>query len=282
MVAFTIFWFSVYRYGIFYMIAFILWYLFLARIWKQEYFKKYPKLQKILTTELEDMLCVLVIWVLLWWRLWHVLIYWNWYYFHHLWEIFKVWEWGMSFIWWIIWVWTISALYLYLKKLTWKEILIFYDIILIITPLGILIWRLWNYLNQELYWIPISEIPNWLASIFESLWLTHNYSNIDKEIRVNTNFLSMILEGALIFILQIISFYKMIKNHKYKIWRLSTNFMLYYPIIRFFLEYLRADSQEEFVWIFTKSQRFFLLFILIAISVKYQVRKREPLTIDKK
>jgi prolipoprotein diacylglyceryltransferase len=77
---------------------------------------------------------------------------------------------------------------------------------------------------------------------------------------VNTNFLSMILEGALIFILQIINFYKMIKNHKYKIWRLSTNFMLYYPIIRFFLEYLRADSQEEFVWIFTKSQRFFLLF----------------------
>ena len=284
MVAFTIFWFSVYRYGIFYAISFILWYFWLSRVGKKEWFKNYPKVQYFLTDGLEDFLLRIAIWVVLGWRLWHVLIYWNWYYFSHPAEILEVWKWWMSFIWWIIGVVICLFSYLFYKKVSFRDVIILCDMVLVFVPLGILLWRLGNFLNQELYWIPITEIPWELAQVLTTLWLTHVYSQIDKFQRVNTNFLSMLLEGLLILISQIILLIRMVRKKEYRVWQLSTSFLLYYSIIRFFLEYLRADSQQEFVWFCTKSQRFFVIFVLIAIVLKFYFNSRKEfhLSLSKK
>ena len=284
MVAFTIFWFSVYRYGIFYAISFILWYSWLSRVGKKEWFKNYPKVQYFLTNGLEDFLLVIALWVVLGWRLWHVLIYGNWYYFSHPAEILEVWKWWMSFIWWIIGVVICLFSYLFYKKASFRDVIILFDMVLVFVPLGILLWRLGNFLNQELYWIPITEIPWELAQVLTTLWLTHVYSQIDKFQRVNTNFLSMILEGLLILISQIILLIRMVRKKEYRVWQLSTSFLLYYSIIRFFLEYLRADSQQEFVWLCTKSQWFFVIFVLIAIVLKFYFNSRKEfhLSLSKK
>jgi len=277
MVAFTLFWISIYWYGIFYMIAFILGYCFLKRVGKQSRFSNYPHLHAMLNEHLEDLLCFIILGVLIGGRLGHVLIYGNGYYFQHWIEIFQVWKGGMSFIGGMIGVTLSMWGYLLYHKLSRKEIIVLFDLILIITPIGIALWRLGNFLNQELYGIPIQDIPSWLATLLQNLGLTHQYSEIDNEIRVNTNFLSILLEWILLCIIQITIFHSMIKKKEFYIWILATNFLLYYSIIRFFLEYLRADSQEEFIGIFTKSQRFFLLFILIAIILKIRIRKEKTL-----
>ncbi len=146
-----------------------------------------------------------------------MLIYGNGYYFQHFGEIFKVWEGGMSFIGGILGVLVSVAVLCMLKRLTRKDFLMLFDLMLIFVPLGIFFGRFGNFLNQELYGIPISELPNWLNQIFSSLGLVHQYAKIDELQRVNTNFLSMILEGLLLFGIQIFGFWSAIQKKRRKI-----------------------------------------------------------------
>ena len=266
MVAFTIFWRDIYRYGIFYLIWFIISYIFLYIIWKKHIFQKFPQLQNLLENDLETLFIILILWVLIWWRLWHVLIYDFQYFLNNPVDIIKVWQWWMSFIWWLLWVIIWISLLLYKRKFSRKEFIILLDLLACILPLCIALWRLWNFLNQELYWIIFNNPfwwTKWTIWTLTSLWFLHIYDKVDSLLRINTNLLSMIFEWILLFITLLIILIKQIKNDKRKIWKISMVFLLWYSIIRFFLEYLRQDSQSEFIWPFTKSQRFFLLFTII-------------------
>ena len=106
---------------------------------------------------------------------------------------------------------------------------------------------------------------NSTISIWTSLWFLHIYDKIDLSLRINTNLLSIIFEWVLLFICLIIIFWKQIEQKKRKVWKISMIFLFRYSLVRFLLEYLRQDSQAEFVWPFTKSQRFFIIFIIIWI-----------------
>jgi prolipoprotein diacylglyceryltransferase len=75
MIAFEIFGFSVYRYGIFYFISFLIGYGCLAFVGKQEWFHKFPALQHTLTTNLDYLFIFLLLGVLVGGRLGHVFIY---------------------------------------------------------------------------------------------------------------------------------------------------------------------------------------------------------------
>ena len=287
MVAFTIFWWDIYRYGIFYLIGFVLTYCFLSFIWKKKFFHKFPKLQNLLENDLETVFIILILWVLIWWRLGHVLIYDFNYFLNNPWDIFKVWQWWMSFIWWLLWVIIWVSLFLLKKKLSGKESIILLDLLACILPLCIALWRLWNFLNQELYWI-IFNNPFWRTKstiwTLTSLWFLHTYDKADSALRINTNLLSIIFEWILLFTTLIIIFVKQIKNNKRKIWKISMIFLLRYSIVRFFLEYLRQDSQFEFIWPFTKSQRFFAIFTItwIIITIRLSHCQKENLETKKK
>lgn len=279
MIAFQIFWFSVYWYGIFYALAFLLGYFGLSWIGQKKRFITFPKVQYFLTEGLENLILAIAFGVLIWGRLGHILIYGEGYYFQHLSEIVKVREGWMSFIGWIFGVVLAVALLLWIKKVTRKDFLLLFDMILIFVPLGIFFGRFGNFLNQELYGIVVSEIPLWLGNFFSSLGLVHQYSKVDDLLRINTNFLAMIFEWLLLFAFQGIVFLRMLKRKQIKIWLLASNFLLRYSIVRFLLEYLRADSQLEFTGMFTKSQRFFLFFIVISIWLKWILRKNHSLSI---
>lgn len=264
MVAFQLFWFSVYWYGIFYFIAFVVGYCFLYFLGKKQYFKRYPALQKALTSNLDYLIVFLLLGVLVWGRLGHVFIYdfgsfvGNWF------SIFTVWNWWMSFIGGTIGVIIASFLFKTFSKLSWKEFFILFDCILVVVPFGILLWRLWNYLNQELYGIIFTNpwFSESLITLLKSFWILHVYSNVDSFLRINTNLLSMIFEGALLLFLNSFLLYSMLKKKKFSIARISSCFVIWYSIFRFLFEYLRNDSQLEFVGLFTKSQRFFLFFFI--------------------
>ena len=265
MIAFSIFWRDIYRYWIFYLIGFLLAYCFLYFIWKKRYFHKFPKLQNLLENDLETLFIILILWVLIWWRLGHVFIYDFQYFINNPLNIFKIWQWGMSFIGWILWVVIWVTLFIRKKKFSRKEYIILLDLMCCILPLCIAFWRLWNFINQELYWIVFNN-PFWWSETtvwtLTSLWFLHIYDRVDSLLRINTNLLSIIFEWILLFITLIIIFIKQIKSDKRKIWKIWVIFLLRYSIIRFLFEYLRQDSQSEFVWPFTKSQRFFVIFII--------------------
>jgi phosphatidylglycerol:prolipoprotein diacylglycerol transferase len=285
MIAFSIFWINIYRYWIFYLLWFIISYIFLLWIWKKKYFKKYKKLQNILENDLETLFIILILWVLIWWRLWHVLIYDLKYFLNYPLDIFKIRQWGMSFIWWIIWVIIWIFIFLRTRKFWKKEFIILLDLLACILPLCIALWRLWNFLNQELYWI-IFNNPLWRSETtiwtLSSLWFLHIYDKIDSTLRINTNFLSMIFEWILLFIVLIIVFIKQIKEKKRKIWKISMIFLLRYSTVRFLLEYLRQDSQSEFIWLFTKSQRFFIIFIITGIIITIYLNHQQKENLENK
>ena len=275
MVAFQVFGFSVYWYWIFYALAFLVGYFWLAFLGKKQRFSKNPTLHYFLTEGLESLMITLVLWVMVWGRLGHVLIYGEGYYRQHLIKIFAVWEWGMSFIGGIIGV--LLGVLLLIRKKKWgkKEFFLLFDILLLFVPLGILLGRLGNFLNQELYGIPIMQLSAALSSLFTTLNLTHIYPLVDPLVRVNTNFLSMIFEGGLLLFGVWLLFFSQYKKNQRNVWSISVFFLFFYSLIRFFLEYLRADSQLEFIWVFTKSQWFFLVFMVISLGITYFLYKKK-------
>jgi phosphatidylglycerol:prolipoprotein diacylglycerol transferase len=270
MIAFSIFWRNIYRYGIFYLIGFLLAYCFLYFIWRKKYFHKFPKLQNLLENDLETLFIILILWVLIWWRIGHVLIYDFQYFINNPINILKIWQWWMSFIGWILGVVLWVTIFIWNKKFSQKEFIILLDLLCCILPLCIAFWRLWNFLNQELYWIVFNNPlwrSEWTIWTLTSLWFLHIYDKIDSTVRINTNLLSIIFEWILLFTTLLIIFIKQIKNDKRKIWKIWVIFLLRYSIIRFLFEYLRQDSQFEFIWPFTKSQRFFIIFIIVGITI---------------
>lgn len=216
--------FNVYWYGVFYFISFLLGYGFLAFLGKQGYFRKFPAVQQTLTTNLETFLMFLLLGVLVGGRLGHVFIYdlgsfiGNWR------EIFAVWKGGMSFIGGGVGVVVAVLLFRFLYKLSWKEFLVLFDTLLVVIPVGILLGRFGNYLNQELYGISVqvngfSQFirPTPVVDVLWKFGLLHIYPNVDGNLRVNTNLLSMLFEGACLFVVNGGVLLCMVKKKYFKI-----------------------------------------------------------------
>ena len=270
MVAFSIGSVNIYRYGIFYFIAFLVGYVFFHRIAKKNIFwTKFPGVQTFLQENIDDLMLCLFFGVLVWGRLGQVFIYDFQYYLHHPIEIFQVRRGWMSFIWWMLWV-TLAFLGLARKKkLKLKEIVLLFDIILAIVPFGIMLGRIGNFLNQELYGVVVSNrLPRlWypLFSLLNDLNIFHVYSQIDTQLRVNTNFLASFFEGLVLLIITMSIIRTRVKTKAPQPGKIVAVFLIGYSFIRFMLEYLRADAQLEFHGWFSVSQWFFIGFFIVGI-----------------
>lgn len=272
MVAFSIGSFSVYRYGIFYFVAFLVAYLFFQRIIKKNIFwAHFPRLQTFLQDHLDDFMLCIFFGVLLWGRLWHIIIYDLQYYLQHPGEIFQIWRWGMSFIGGIFGVTIALLLLAWRNRLTPKEFLLVGDLIFAILPFGIMLGRIGNFLNQELYgvvvssWLPRLWYP--LFSLLNDLKIFHVYPQVDSFLRVNTNLLASFFEWFVLLLITLSIIRQRVKMKQPQPGKILATFLIGYSFIRFLLEYLRADSQLEFHGLFSTSQRFFIGFFLIGIGV---------------
>ena len=84
------------------------------------------------------------------------------------------------------------------KKFSFQEIVLLFDIVLAIVPFGIMIGRIGNFLNQELYgiivtdWLPRLGYP--VFAFLQQINIFHVYPQIDSLLRLNTNFLSSFFE----------------------------------------------------------------------------------------
>ena len=270
MIAFSIGSIDVYRYGIFYFIAFLVGYLFFHRIAKQNIFwTKFPRVQTFFQKHIDDLILCIFFGVLVWWRLGHVIIYDFQYYWSHPGDILQIRRWWMSFIGGIFGV-TIALVMLARKKrFTAKELLLLGDMIFAILPFGIMVGRIGNFLNQELYGIVVSDwLPRlWypLFSILNDFNVFYVYTQVDNQLRVNTNLLASCLEWLVLLILTLSVVRKRVRTKSPQPGKIVAVFLIWYSFIRFVLEYLRADSQLEFHGWFTTSQRFFLWFFLLGV-----------------
>ncbi|MFZ2150589.1 MAG: prolipoprotein diacylglyceryl transferase [Candidatus Absconditicoccaceae bacterium] len=272
---------DIYRYGIFYVLAFLSAYAFFSLLAKKQVFIKYPRIHLLLQNHVDDIILYSVLGVLIGGRLGQVLFYDLNYYLTNPIEILQFWKGGMSFIGGMIGVLISLIIFVRKRKLKKYELVWILDLVLTITPLGIMLGRIGNFLNQELYGIIVPYnfwgLSNPIINLFQKLHIFHIYSNIDTFLRVNTNLLASFFEGFLLLIVTSLILRNFIRKGTYRIGYITGIFLIWYSSVRFFLEYLRMDSQSEFIFYLSKSQRFFVVFF--AFGLFFLLKKSSKIVI---
>ncbi len=271
-----IFWFKIYFYGLVYAIWFLIWYLFFLWLGKQEFsfIRKRRNLSELFNRWIDDLFLAIVLWIIIGWRLWHVIIYNLNYYLEKPIEIFYLWNWWMSFVWAVIGV-VFGLYWIYKKyKLMFEDLLVLSDLILVVFPFILIFGRITNFLNQELYGRTIDSLWS-IWNFFDKIWLVYVYNKVDNNIRINTNFLEAILEGFVIFIINFYLFIKYYIKDKINPWFITWMFLILYGIFRFFIEYLREYNNTEYILFFTKTQLIMLVFMFLGIYLIFSWKRKD-------
>ena len=216
--------------------------------------------ETIKKSDLDDLLIYLVIGIVLGGRLGYVIFYNLEYYIQNFLEIFKYWKGGMSFHGGLLGV--IIAIFLFSKnknanffKLT--------DIIACVSPIGLFLGRIANFINGELYG-KISTLP-W-AVVFP------NGGNIPRH---PSQIYEAILEGLVLFIL--INFLAIKKKLITKAGYISCFFLISYSIFRIFVENFREVDQHigYFFNYFSMGTLLSILTLITGFLIIFFIKKNE-------
>ena len=264
MVAFHLFGWPIYRYGIGYAITFIVGYWRLGWVASTQVMTKYTHLKRFLEQHRDDLFLAIVLWVIVGWRVGEIFLYAPSYYRTHPEALAAVRQWGMSFVGGIIGVIIALILVMWRYKLSRRDMRVLWDIVVCIVPLGSLLWRISNMLNQELYGLPIDRLPVRRAEVLTKLHLTYVYTQIDEQLRVNTNIIQSILEWALIRIVLLVLFQKYRRKGRWAEGKLGAVFLMLYGIMRFGAEFFKDLPVNEQLGVISISQ--VLSIILIGVG----------------
>lgn len=279
-IAFTLWPVTVHWYGIAYLTAF-LWGYLIIKLCNKWWLRNNPQpINQFINQNLDDILFWTMIGVLWWGRLWHVLIYDPWYYLAHPTDIVKIWQWGMSFVWWFIGVALTTLSLCRHHKLTLKQVLNLLDWIVLVLPVGIIAWRYANYLNQELVGKIISseQMQSSINSTMQSLNLWTTYSRVDTALRWNTNRIELAWEWIIWALIVWTVYYTMKRAKKWTIWRITWWFTIWYSLIRIILETFRDNPPTESIGMINKTHIFMVLFLLAGIYVLIRWKKQTDMT----
>ena len=173
--------------------------------------------------DFDDLISYIIISIILGGRLGYILFYNFDYYFKNPIEIIKIWEGGMSFHGALIGIVLSTYLFEKSKKVPTFSLL---DIIACMSPIGLFLGRVSNFINSELY--GVSTKVSW-AVIFP---------NIDNIPRHPSQIYEAILEGIILFIiLNYLYIYKKVQNGI-----CSSYFLILYGIFRIICEQFREPD----------------------------------------
>ena len=238
-VAFNLFAFEIRWYSLSYIFGILLaWF----------YCKNFLIKDKNISTLFDDLITYLIIGIVLGGRIGYILFYNLKYYFNNLYEIFFIWEGGMSFHGGLIGIFI--ATYLFSKKHKINKY-VFLDLISISAPIGIFLGRIDNFINGELIGKPTNG--NWGVV----------FTEIDNVPRHPSQLYECILEGIILFILLNLIFFK--KN--YKIGTTSFAFLFFYGIFRFISEIFREPDTHLGYIIGSYSMGMLLSLAMVFISI---------------
>ena len=186
-------------------------------------------------------------------RLGYIIFYNFSYYINNFFDIFKVWEGGMSFHGGLIGI--IIASILFTKKHN-QDSFLYMDLVSLVAPIGIFFGRLANFINSELYGTP-TDIP-WAVTFIQ----------VDNLSRHPSQLYEAILEGIILFI--ILMYFKN-KDYLKKPGLISGLFLIFYSLFRFFIEFVRVPDEQLGYLIFKLSmgQIISLIFFVIGIILFY-------------
>ena len=201
----------------------------------------------------DDYVTYLVIGIIIGGRLGYIIFYNFNYYISNLFDIFKVWEGGMSFHGGLIGIIVASILF---SKKNNQDSFLYMDLVSLVAPIGIFFGRLANFINSELYGTP-TDIP-WAVTFIQ----------VDNLSRHPTQLYEAILEGVILFI--ILMYFKN-KDYLKKPGLISGLFLIFYSLFRFFIEFVRVPDEQLGYLIFELSmgQIISLIFFVIGIILFY-------------
>ena len=201
----------------------------------------------------DDYITYLVIGMIIGGRLGYIIFYNFSYYINNFFDIFKVWEGGMSFHGGLIGI--IIASMLFTKKHN-QDSFLYMDLVSLVAPIGIFFGRLANFINSELYGTP-TDIP-WAVTFIQ----------VDNLSRHPSQLYEAILEGIILFI--ILMYFKN-KDYLKKPGLISGLFLIFYSLFRFFIEFVRVPDEQLGYLIFELSmgQIISLIFFVIGIILFY-------------
>ena len=201
----------------------------------------------------DDYITYLIIGVILGGRLGYIIFYNLNYYLNNFFDIFKIWQGGMSFHGGLLGV--IVASILFAKKNN-QDPFLYLDLVSLVAPIGIFFGRLANFINSELYG-KVSDAP-WSVIFIK----------VDKLSRHPSQLYEAILEGIILFI--ILMLFKK-KNYLTKPGLISGLFLIFYSIFRFFVEFYRVPDEQLGYIVFNLStgQVISLVFAVTGIILFY-------------
>ena len=202
----------------------------------------------------DDLISFLIIGVIVGGRLGYVIFYNPIYYLKNPIEILMLWNGGMSFHGGTLGV--IFATYLFSKK-NKNNSFIFLDLIAMSAPIGIFLGRIANFINSELY----GRQTDFLISV--------KFERVDDLHRHPSQIYEAFFEGIVLFIFM--NFF--LRKYLYKSpGVISSLFLVFYSIFRFFIEYTREpDSHIGFVFLnLTQGQIISVLFFIIGLILFYK------------
>ena len=206
--------------------------------------------------EFDDLITYLIISIIIGGRFGYVLFYNPSYYILNPFEIFKIWEGGMSFHGALIGI--IIGTFLFASK---KKIPTFFllDIIACVSPVGIFFGRIANFINSEL----VGKVTNVPWGII--------FPNVDNFYRHPSQLYEAFLEGLILFtILNLIIFKK-----KYRMGQCSYIFLIVYGTFRIISEIFREPDPQLGYLFDTLSMGSFLSIIMIVSGLIIFFKKNE-------
>ncbi len=210
--------------------------------------KKFQSSYPDITREFDDLITYLIIAILIGGRVGYAIFYNFDYFITNPLEIFKIWKGGMSFHGALIGV--VISTYLFSIKRN-LEPLFLLDIIACVSPIGIFLGRIANFINGEL----IGKITNVSWSVI--------FPNIDLSPRHPSQLYEALLEGLFLFIILNI----IINKKNYKTGFCSYLFLIIYGFFRIISEIFREpDTQIGYFYNFI-SMGMILSFVMIAVGL---------------
>ena len=243
-VAFQIMSFEIRWYSLSYILGIVFGWLLCKKIFIQK---------SDINKKFDDFITYLIIGIIVGGRLGYVIFYNFDYYIANIFDIFKVWQGGMSFHGGLLGI--IIASILFAKKNS-QDPLLYMDQVALVAPIGIFFGRIANFINSELYGLPTDV--SWSVIFIQ----------IDNLSRHPSQLYEAVLEGIIIFIILI---YFIKKNYLKKPGLISGLFLIFYSIFRFFVEFFRVPDEHLGYLIFDLSmgQIISVIFFMIGTILFY-------------
>ena len=222
---------------------------------KKIFIKSYELREKF-----DDYITFLIIGIIIGGRLGYVIFYNFDYYSNNVFEIFKIWQGGMSFHGGLLGV-IITTIWF--AKRNDQDPYIYLDVVSLVAPIGIFFGRIANFINSELY-----------GKETDLFWGV-KFIKIDNLYRHPSQLYEAFFEGILLFI---ILMYLRSKISTKIPGFISAIFLIIYSIFRFVIEFLRVPDEHLGYILFDLSMGQIISFIFLIIGcylsyTKYEFKK---------